>query len=168
MKLAVRILLSVLCAAMVLAIPFTVSAPNLLEDAKWEMIEVLDAGEEEGLLRLLFPVACAEEDVSYSLPVDNSPGMVPNPALFTEDGYEDDSIRVQMETREEQNGLLWRIAWVEIASPTQLRTGYEGKNVKSDKTELVSVMAQKYNAVVATGISPGRPSASWTGSATFW
>ncbi len=149
MKLAVRILLSVLCAAMVLAIPFTVSAPNLLEDAKWEMIEVLDAGEEEGLLRLLFPVACAEEDVSYSLPVDNSPGMVPNPALFTEDGYEDDSIRVQMETREGQNGLIWRIAWVEIASPTQLRTGYEGKNVKSDKTELVSVMAQKYNAVVA-------------------
>ena len=43
MKLAVRILLSVLCAAMVLAIPFTVSAPNLLEDAKWEMIEVLAA-----------------------------------------------------------------------------------------------------------------------------
>ena len=136
MKLAVRILLSVLCAAMVLAIPFTVSAPNLLEDAKWEMIEVLDAGEAEGLLRLLFPVACAEEDVSYSLPVDNSPGMVPNPALFTEDGYEDETIRVRMETTEE-DGVTWHIAWVEIASPTQLRTAIAGKKVTSKKDTLI-------------------------------
>ncbi len=149
MKLAVRILLSVLCAAMVLAMPFTVSAPNLLEDAKWEIVDILDAGEEEGLLRFLFPAACAEEVNEYALPVDNTPGMTPNPELFTEGGYEDDSIRVQMETREGENGLIWRIAWVEIASPTQLRTGYDGKSVKSDSTELVTVMAKKYNAVVA-------------------
>lgn len=152
MKLAVRILLSVLCAALVLAMPFAVSAPNLLEDAKWEIIDILDAqedGEEEGLLRWLIPAACAEETEEYSLPVDNSPGMKPNPDLFTENGYEDESIRVQMETREEEKGIIWRIAWVEIASPTQLRTGFNGKTVKSDSSELVSVMAKKYNAVVA-------------------
>lgn len=148
MKLPVRIVLSLLCAALVLLAPFTVSSPNLTEDAKWEIIDVLDAGEEEGLLSWLLPAAWAEE-AEYALPVDNSPGPLPNADLFTEAGYEDDSIRVQMETREGEKGIIWRIAWVEIASPTQLRTGFSGKTVKSDSQGLVSEMAEKYHAVVA-------------------
>ena len=111
MKLPVRILLTFLCVAMVLAIPFVVSSPKLLEDAQWEIIDALDsmeAGEDAGWLSLLIPTARAEEK-EYSLPVDNSPGMKPNPALFTENGYEDDSIRVQIETREgKKKNTLWR------------------------------------------------------------
>ena len=152
MKLAVRIILSVLCALMVLAAPFVVSAPNLLEDAKYEILTILDAEDEEeaaGLLGLLFPSARAEEAKDYTLPVDNTPGMAPNPALFTEDGYADDSITVQLETREGEKDILWRIAWVEIKSPTQLRTGFDGDTVRSSSTELVSVMAEKYRAVIA-------------------
>ena len=123
MKLPVKILLGVLCAALVLAMPFVVSAPNMLEDAQWEMIDILDA-EESGFLSLLIPSAraeAAEEESAYALPVDTSAGMKPNPTLFTEAGYEDASIRVQIENREGEKGLIWRIAWVEIASPTQLR-----------------------------------------------
>mgnify|MGYP007102069969 CR=1 FL=1 len=70
-----------------------------------------------GLLSILLPAARAEvveEESPYALPVDTSAGMRPNPALFTPDGYEDASIRVQMETREE-DGVVWRIAWVEVA-----------------------------------------------------
>ena len=149
MKLPVRIFLSLLCAALVLLTPFVVSSPNMLEDAQWEMIEIMDA-QEEGFLPFLIPAARAEETTEslYSLPVDHSAGMKPNPALFTESGYEDASIRVQMETREE-NGLLWRIAWIEIASPTQLRTSYAGSTIKTKKTGYVSQMAKNQNAIVA-------------------
>jgi len=105
-------------------------------------------GEDEGLLFRLLPRACAEEAADYALPVDFTPGMEPNPALFTADGYEDASIRVQMETREE-DGVIWRIAWVEIASPTQLRTAYFGKSIKSDTQDKISRLAPKMNAVIA-------------------
>ena len=151
MKLPVRILLALLCAAMVLSAPFALSAPNMLEDAQWELIDILDA-EDSGLLSFLIPSAAAEvveEESAYSLPVDSSAGMKPNPALFTEEGYEDASIRVQLETREGDKDVIWRIAWIEIASPTQLRTAYFGKNVKSDKTDYISRLAKTKNAVIA-------------------
>ena len=151
MKLPVRILLALLCAAMVLSAPFALSAPNMLEDAQWELIDILDA-EDSGLLSFLIPSAAAEvveEESAYSLPVDSSAGMQPNPALFTEEGYEDASIRVQLETREGDKDVIWRIAWIEIASPTQLRTAYFGKNVKSDKTDYISRLAKTKNAVIA-------------------
>ena len=149
MKLPVRILLSLLCAAMVLSSLFVVSSPNILEDALWEMQDELDsAAEESGLVSLFVSAARAEETSVFSLPMDTSAGMKPDASLFTPDGYEDASIRVQMETREE-DGVVWRIAWVEIASPTQLRTAYAGKTIKKDTTGLVTVMAKQHNAIVA-------------------
>ncbi|MBR6186874.1 MAG: phosphodiester glycosidase family protein [Clostridia bacterium] len=149
MKLPVKIILSLLCAAMVLAAPFVVSSPTMLEDAQWEMIDQLDA-EDSGLLRLFLSAASAEEEAApYSLPVDRSAGMKPNPALFTDAGYEDASIRVQMESREGEKGVIWRIAWIEIASPTQLRTDYAPATIKKDKTGFVTTMAKNDNAVVA-------------------
>ena len=149
MKLPVRILLSLLCAAMVLSSLFVVSSPSILEDALWEMQDELDsAAEESGLVSLFVSAARAEETSEFSLPMDTSAGMKPDASLFTPDGYEDASIRVQMETREEDD-VVWRIAWVEIASPTQLRTAYAGKTIKKDTTGLVTVMAKQHNAIVA-------------------
>lgn len=149
MKLSVRILLTVLCAAMVLSAPFVISSPSILEDALWDMQEQLDSeAEDSGLLPLFVSSARAEAVSEYSLPIDTSAGMKPDASLFTPDGYEDASIRVQMETREE-NGVVWRIAWVEVASPTQLRTAYAGKTIKKDTTGLVTVMAKQHNAIVA-------------------
>ncbi len=147
MKLPVRIVLALLCAAMVLAAPFVLSSPNMLGEVKWMLLDEME-GEDEGLLRYLLPSACAEEVSDYALPVDFTPGMEPNPALYTENGYEDASIRVQMETREE-DGVIWRIAWVEVASATQLRTAIAGKKVTANSTALVKSMAEKNNAVVA-------------------
>ena len=144
-KLPVRIALTVLCLAFVLALPFVVSSPYLLGDAMWAMLE---EGEDSGLSFLLFPAARAETAYDYELPVDFTPGYEPNPACFSDGGYEDDSIRVQMETREEE-GVTYRIAWVEVSSPTQLRTGIAGDKVTSKKTGTVLNMAKQYNAVVA-------------------
>ncbi|MBR1586115.1 MAG: phosphodiester glycosidase family protein [Clostridia bacterium] len=175
MKLPVRIALSLVCAALVLAAPFTLSSPNLLGEARMQMQEQLegdwdlddgwdpeaddDDWLESGLMKLLFPAANAEEEAedaeedeqaeekTYSLPIDLSAGLEPNPAAFTEAGYEDDSIRVQMETREE-DGVIWRIAWVEVASPTQLRTGIAGTIAKPGEKK-VRTIAESCNAVVA-------------------
>ena len=156
MKLPVRILLCVLCAAMVLAVPFAVSSPKLLEDAKLEIIDRMDSeGEDDAAwLRFFLPTARAEEAVAvaetpeYELPIDSSGGYLQNPACYTENGYEDASIRVSMEKREE-DGKVWNIAWVEIMSPSQLRTGYAGKKVTSDDQSHISMMATQKNAVVA-------------------
>ena len=150
MKLPVRILLIALCVAMVLSMPFVLSSPIMVGEAQWLLLEEMD-GEEMGWLSFLAPTAYAEnvENVSeYSLPIDFTPGYEPNPALFTENGYEDDSIRVQMETREE-NGVIWRIAWVEIAHPSQLRTAVAGKTLTSKTTARVGAMAEKNFAIVA-------------------
>ena len=38
MKMPVRILLILLCAALIIALPFTVSAPNMLNDVKMELM----------------------------------------------------------------------------------------------------------------------------------
>ncbi len=134
---------------MVLSAPFVISSPSILEDALWDMQEQLDSeAEDSGLLPLFVSSARAEAVSEYSLPIDTSAGMKPDASLFTPDGYEDASIRVQMETREE-NGVVWRIAWVEVASPTQLRTAYAGKTIKKDTTGLVTVMAKQHNAIVA-------------------
>ena len=146
MKLPARILLCVLCAALILATPFVVSSPTMLEEAKWEIIDQMEASEEDDTARLLdflIPAARAEmaeaeavaEAPLYELPIDLDPASIPayNPANLTEavydvdgkthtSGYEDETIRVSLEKREE-DGKIWNIAWVEIASPTQLRTG---------------------------------------------
>ena len=167
MKQPVRIVLWVLCAVMILAAPLLFSSPNLLSEAKWELMdgEEEDGDLEEALLRLLVPSAKAEGEelmieetteeagpfgeAVYTLPVDFSPAPAPNPAGFTETGYEDETIRVKMEDREE-DGVLWHLAFVQIASPTQLRTAtaVPGK-LTSTRTATVSGMAKFNNAVVA-------------------
>lgn len=146
MKLSVRILLSLACVLMVLALPFVLSSPNMLGEVQWHLLDEME-GEAAGFASWLFPAAHAE-DGEYALPLDFTPGKVPLAAGYTQAGYEDDSIRVQMETREE-NGVIWRIAWVEISSPSQLRTATAGKKLTSKTTATVAAMAQKNNAVVA-------------------
>ena len=95
----------------------------------------------------------ASGEVSFSsswvLPLDFSPARQPNPAAFTETSYEDESIRVRLETRE-ADGIIWRVAFVEIASPTQLRTATaNSENLLSRRTASVQKMAAAANAVVA-------------------
>lgn len=130
---------------MVAGMPFVVSAPNQIAEAPVEW--------DEGAFGWLLPSACAEEiqtvlpDENYALPVDFSAGMPLNPDGYTENGYQDDSITVEMETVE-RDGVKWRIARVQVKHPSQLRTATAG-GVKSSKTALPSSMAKAKNAVVA-------------------
>lgn len=100
------------------------------------------------LLFCLLPLsALCEESVSYDLPLDISVGgRTPNPACYTENGYEDDSLSVRTEIRDE-NGVRYDIVWVTVKSPTQLRTAVAGKP-NEDLTMLPSKMGKARNAVV--------------------
>lgn len=144
MKKNTRVCLYILAAMMLLALPFLLPSGSMLSDYQDQWMDW--SWNSEGLLRLLVPAATAEE--AASLPIDFTPGMTPNPAAYSEDGYEDASISVRLETREEE-GVVWRIAWVTVKDASQLRTGIAGNKVSSSKTSLVSSMAQKYNAVIA-------------------
>ena len=139
MKKSTRILLYTLTALMLLSLSFLIPSGSMLSDYQDQWMEW--TWELEGLL----PTAYAE---GASLPIDFTPGMTPNPDAYTEDGYQDESITVQLETVEDE-GVVWRIARVNIADASQLRTGIAGSKVTSSKPAMVSSMAQKYNAVIA-------------------
>ncbi len=91
--------------------------------------------------------ACAE--AVEPLPVDFSHGHMPDPALYTEDSYQDDSIEVHME-RVIVGKAQFNVARVKIADPTQLRTALAAPFGKK-KTNRISTMARANNAVVAIG-----------------
>lgn len=97
-------------------------------------------------LMLMVPFFALSE-AAYSLPVDDSAGYAPDPALFTETTYEDESISVVMEKYRE-NDSDYNVARVTIKSPTQLRTALAG-SFGSERTNTVTNLAEKYNAVVA-------------------
>lgn len=145
MKKSTKVILFALIAVMLLALPFAVPSGKMLSDYQYEWMDY--AWNAEALLRLLVPSANAEEAV-YSLPIDFTPGMTPNPAGYSEESYEDDSISVQLQ-KIEQDGTIWRVAYVQIKDASQLRTGIAGAKVTSSKTAFVSTMAKKQNAVLA-------------------
>ena len=169
MKMPVRILLILLCAALILALPFTVSSPNMLSNVKMELMNDEDDGDEIDFGRLFLSTASAEEaevyededldsgDVSvhtskYVLPLDFSPAPAPNPDLYTEDGYEDETISVKLEHREMEDGTKMHIAYMKIADASQLRTNVaHPDNLSHAHPRLVTKMTQEANAVIAIG-----------------
>jgi len=128
-------------------------------------------GEELDLGRLLFSRALAEEEeapaeddgdltvetveeavselgpAQWELPLDFSVPPAPKAENYTENGYADESIIVRMEDREE-DGVIWHLAFIQIASSTQLRTATAGK-LTSKKVASVSGMAKNFHAIVA-------------------
>lgn len=87
------------------------------------------------------------EDPVYELPVDFSGGYAPNPSCFTKNSYEDASLSILLEKRDIDR-VRYDIAWVKVASPTQLRTEIAGKP-NDLVTALPTRMAKKVNAVLA-------------------
>ncbi len=143
---ALCILLVVVFAALM---PFALPSGALLEDEKMRMEEEIWALEEESSwLFTLLPAARAEAPALTPLPMDFSPGQQPNPAAFTQEGYQDDSITLKLETKEEE-GVVWRVAHITISDPSQLRTTTAG-SPRSSRVALISSMAEKNNAIIAT------------------
>ena len=98
------------------------------------------------LLVCLLMTGCALAE-EFSLPIDFSGGYEPDPNGFTKDSYEDASLSVKMEKRDIDK-VRYDIAWIKIASPTQLRTAIAGKP-NQITAEKPTRMSRKNNAVVA-------------------
>ena len=179
-----RVILTVLCVALILCMPLFLSSPiktmprkgsedydrivqeNIenapTEDEDSEIIDIPD-----DLFGLFVSSACAEgavpdddeviiepldEDVLYinpewKLPIDFSPAPQPNPAKYTENGYKDQSISVQVESRE-IDGVSVNIAFVRIADPSQLRTAVAG-DVQNKREDYLEAIARDVNPVIA-------------------
>ncbi len=170
MKLSMRILLILLCAALIVSIPFFVSAPNMLSSIKTELMYENDEEEEIDFGRLIFASACAEdadevfeeEDLDagesaegstrYVLPLDFSPAPAPNRDLYKEDGYEDETISVRLKHQELEDGTKMHIAYVKIADASQLRTYVaHPDDLSHAHPRLVTKMTGEVNAVIAVG-----------------
>ena len=94
--------------------------------------------------------ACGEgtEAPHYTLPIDFSPGMPLDPANYkSEYVYEDPTIKVVI-TPDNDNGVLFWVADIEIADASQLRT-VSAEGFDSRGAEFGHVLAKRMNAVVA-------------------
>lgn len=141
-----------LCAAvavvLLLILPFSLPSGAMPDDVKTRLLEeVWEEDEGEDLFARLFTGASAEEQPLTPLPIDFTPGRKPNKEAFTESGYTDASISLQLETREE-DGVVWRLAFVQISHPSQLRTATAG-SLQSSRVAMISAMAKKNNAIIA-------------------
>lgn len=159
-------LLSLVCAV---ALAFLLPS-GALTDAARERYEALSGEEvqedewgeeydeeeydEEASLRIRAVIAMAAlSDIAPStdvfLPVDLfEPGAQPIAENFTENGYDDETISVRMEQLRMFDSDVF-IAYVKIASPTQLRTAIAGTKMSKEKTAGTSDIAKAYDAVVA-------------------
>ena len=100
------------------------------------------------LVLLLWSLTAAAAGEGYTLPIDNSPGPVPNPAGYISDSaYEDETLSVTMESRKVGDSM-YHVAWVKVSDPSQLRAALAGP-YGSKKTAKTSAIATEYNAVVA-------------------
>ncbi len=97
-------------------------------------------------LVLLLSPGLAEEN-PYDLPLDiNFPNYPADPAGFTEDSYSDESLQIQM-VKGEYKGEAYYVAYVQVKSPTQLRTATAGRP-NEVVTALPSQMGKAMNAVL--------------------
>ena len=162
MKWYARIAVAVLCAALILGIPFFLSSPKLLSDAESDIFS--EDYEEDSLDFgwLFFSSAMAEDGEGYfeaeeidvdeptrliipeewELPFDFTVPPEPDPDHFTDNGYEDQSIRVRVEHLRLMDSDVC-VAHVEIASPSQLRTAMDNRENR------IPVLANANNAVIA-------------------
>ena len=82
------------------------------------------------------------------LPIDFTPGNTPLSENFTEEGYRDDSIIVELDHFRAFDSDVY-VSYIKIATASQLRTAVAGSSLKSTHTNQVSKIAKNYNAIVA-------------------
>jgi len=128
-----------------------VPSSNITEEAQERYLNHYDGDLSFRRFDGLFSTAYAEgtfgTGVAIPIPLEDQVGRKANPANYTENGYEDASIKVRIENGRYKEAN-YHVAYIQIADPSQLRTGVSGK-VTGSKTIQVSDFAPKLNAIVA-------------------
>ena len=147
---------SILAVLMIFSLLFTIPSGTVTEDAE---AAYYDALYEEGdyVTKQLTPRAVLASAVFTDIlpsanvePLDGdlfTPGNTPIAENFTENGYRDDTIIVEMEQRRMFDSDVF-IAYVKIATPSQLRTAIAGTKLSSTRTNETTVITSAYNGIV--------------------
>ena len=159
----VLVILSATLLMMLLALPFCISSGTVIEGARQSYENALPHGEDEDLwepsaaqkrwkpLALIASAAMSDilpvNDIS-ALPIDSSPGRTPVKENFTDSGYRDDTIIVEMEQKRMFDSDIF-VAHVKIATASQLRTAYAGNKINSTRTNHTSRLSSNFNGIVA-------------------
>ena len=153
-------LLTVLSIVLALSLMFAIPSGAITEDAQTRYFDALweeeeDFFDEEARRE---PIAVIANAVfSDILPAANvsaldgdlfAPGSTPIADNFTENGYRDETIIVEMDKQRMYDSDVF-IAYVKIATPSQIRTAVAGKKMGSSSTNHTSVISKNYNGIVA-------------------
>lgn len=153
-------MLTVLSLVLALSLMFAIPSGAITEDAQTRYFDALwekeeDFFDEEARRE---PIAVIANAVfSDILPAANvsaldgdlfAPGSTPIAENFTENGYRDETIIVEMDKQRMYDSDVF-IAYVKIATPSQIRTAVAGKKMGSSSTNHTSVISKNYNGIVA-------------------
>ena len=158
MRKSMNVLLNVLAAVMVFSLIFTIPSGAVTEDAEMAYYDALyEETEGDYAVELSKPKAVLASAVfSDILPSANvqaldgdlfTPGSAPIAENFTENGYRDDTIIVELEQKRMFDSDVF-IAYVKIATPSQLRTAIAGNKLSSTRTNQTTVITSAYNGIV--------------------
>lgn len=158
MRKAINLTLSVLAAVLAVSLIFTLPSGAVTEDAQNRYFDALwEESEDADVVSRRKPLAVLASAVfSDILPAANvngldgdlfTPGNTPIAENFTEAGYRDDTIIVEMEQKRMFDSDVF-IAYVKIATPSQIRTAIAGNKLSSTRTNQTSVITAAYNGIV--------------------
>ena len=156
MRKAIDLTLSVLAAVLAVSLIFTIPSGAVTEAAQNRYFDALWEEEEDYVSRHEPMAVLASAVFSDILPAANvngldgdlfTPGNTPIAENFTESGYRDDTIIVEMEQKRMFDSDVF-IAYVKIATPSQIRTAIAGNKLSSTRTNQTSVITAAYNGIV--------------------
>ena len=154
-------IISILAVLMSLSLVFTIPSGAITEEAQNRYFEALWDEEEEYFdEEALLPTpkaVIASAVFSDILPAANvdplerdlfAPGSTLKSENVTENGYRDETIIVEMDKQRMFDSDVY-IAYVKIATPSQLRTAIAGKKLGDSRTNHTSTISKNYNGIVA-------------------
>ena len=149
---------NLLAAVLILSLMFTLPSGAVTEEAEQAYADALYEDEGDYVMQLPQPKAVLASAVFSdilpsanvaSLPQDLfAPGSTPRAENYTENGYRDETIIVEMEQKRMFDSDVF-IAYVKIATPSQLRTAIAGTKLSSSRTNKTTVISSAYIAIVA-------------------
>ncbi len=151
MKKTLNIILGIYMLAFLLFVALYIPSPEILPEAKNKYMNEVD--DFSFKFEDLFVVKANAEgsfgtaEVVLPIPLDEKQGREPIAENFTENSYEDPTIKVKME-HGRFDDCDYHVAYIEIADPSQLRTGLAGE-LGSKRGLKTSELAPKFNALVA-------------------
>ena len=153
-------LTTVLALVMVLSLMFAIPSGAITEEAQNRYFDALWEEEYDFDEEAYLPIGgrlTASAVFSDILPAANvdplendlfAPGSTPIAENFTENGYRDETIIVEMDKQRMFDSDVY-IAYVKIATPSQIRTAVAGKKLGSSSTNHTSTISKNYNGIVA-------------------